>query len=141
MITGVELAGLVLATTPLVISSLEKYRRGLEPFQRWAKYSKDLRRLTKDIRLEVDKFLLTFESLLESTVPSEQLTILLHKPNSSVWHDPTVQACIHEFLGVAYGSFCEALQNFYEALFELHGKLRQGLDGQVLCTQVQVRLF
>ena len=137
MVTGVETAGLVLATAPLVISFLEHYRSGLEPYQRWAKYRKDMQRLSKDIRLEVDKFLLTFESLLGNIVSSEQLTVLLHEPTSTPWYDLPVQASVRNLLGVAYGSFCEALDSFYDALFELHEKLRQGLDGQVLCTRLE----
>ena len=141
MVTGVEIAGLILATAPLVVSFLERYRKGLEPFQRWARYRKDIKRLTIDIRLEVDKFLLTFEHLLEGTVSPDQLTVLLHEPNNALWHSQMVQASVHILLGVAYESFCEGLHNFYEALFELHKKLEQGLDGQVSCVQIQARSF
>lgn len=38
MLTGVETAGLVLASFPLLISALEHYREGFESLKEWWKF-------------------------------------------------------------------------------------------------------
>ena len=129
--SGVEIAGLVLGTVPVMLKLLESYRQGLEPFQRYARYRKDLNRLRKDIRLEVDKLLVTLESLLDNIVGPHQLRALLNEPRSQLWKEATIQDSIRYHLGIAYESFCNALSEFYEHIFELHDKLQQGLDGEV----------
>lgn len=131
MITGVETAGLILATVPLVIAAVEHYRRGLEPFAIWAKYYKDLRKLRQCLETEVAKLLNTLEHLLEPLVTPHGLAELLREPGGLQWRDSSLKSTLERYLGSGCRPFEDALRDFGDAINELHGKLEPGKADKV----------
>lgn len=81
MVTGVEVAGLALATFPLVISGLSHYVEGLETIRSWRQFRRELR--TYSIAFETERvwYLDTLEELLEGIVESnEELASMVADP-------------------------------------------------------------
>jgi hypothetical protein len=135
MITGVEIAGLALAVAPLIISAIEDYREGLEPFKIWARYRRELGLLRNVLDVEIAKLLDTCEQLLQPVVPQAQLHELITNPGGPHWQNPVLQDKLKELLARSYSSFMSALGEIKDALDELHGKLDfAAVDGKVYPT-------
>ena len=137
MVTGVETAGLVLAAFPIIVSLIESYRKGLEPFRIWAKYCRELKLLRKVIDTESVKLLNTCEQLLEPLVPQKKLATMIMHPGSPSWKDPALHSRLESLLGVSYQSFVGALDDIKEVLDELNEKLDVALDPRV-CLKTSV---
>ncbi|KAI9773016.1 MAG: hypothetical protein M1839_002246 [Geoglossum umbratile] len=103
MVTGVEAAGLVLATFPLVIEGLKFYLRGLEALMRWRRYVKLVADLIRRTSLEQRKFRNTCTELFSDLVTEEELAFLLDNPGSFGSKD--IQASLRERLGESFGEF------------------------------------
>ena len=131
MATGVETAGLVLATVPLVFSFIDQYRKGLQPLKCWIKYFGWLDDLKDDLNIDVDKFRLIFEFLLQPLVSLDQLERLLNDPHDPLWKSNPVQDGVKEHLQYSYESFTCALRRFYCAFSELHDRLYHDLNNEV----------
>lgn len=130
MVTGVETAGIVLAIFPLIISALEHYRKGLEPFVIWAKYHRELGSLRRLLELEEAKLLNTCERLLEPIVSTADLAVLISEPGGNRWKDKELQSKLRRLLTTAHQSFLDALENINEELTELSAKLGVDLKGK-----------
>jgi hypothetical protein len=77
MVTGVETAGLILGSIPLIISALEHYAEGIETIGKWWRYKRELASLKRILGAEYDRFLNTLEELLAGIVPDATLAELL----------------------------------------------------------------
>jgi hypothetical protein len=134
MVTGIEIAGLALAAAPLIISAIEHYREGLEPFKIWARYRRELGLLRDVLDMETAKLLNTCEQLLQSIVPQAELHELITHPGGPQWQDPILQDKLKELLAWSYTSFISALGEIKDTLDELHEKFDlKGIEGKV-CT-------
>jgi hypothetical protein len=123
MISGIEIAGLALAIAPFIISAIEHYRRGLEPFKIWARYRRELGLLRDILDVENAKLLDTCEQLLQSVVPQDELQKLITHPGGPHWQNPVLQDKLKRVLGRSYSSFISALREIKDTLDELYGKL------------------
>ena len=132
MASGIEVAGLILGVLPLIVSVIEDYREGLEPFKVWVRYRKDLQELRKVLEIEVSKLLNTCEELLASLVSEAELASLLKEPGGSAWSSATLADNLRRLLRHSYSPFLSSLDDFKEALLELQGKLKSGLPEAVL---------
>ena len=86
MVTGIESAGLVLATFPIVVTFLEHYVRGVENIQKWRSYSRELAIYARKLEVQRVTYLNTTEKLLDGIVESEDdLAAMLSNPASAPW--------------------------------------------------------
>lgn len=138
MITGIEIAGLALAVAPIIISAIEHYREGLEPFRAWARYRRELRLLRNILDVEIAKLLNTCEQLLLFIVPQGELHELITHPGGPRWQDSALQDKLRVLLARSYSSFMSALCEIKDALDELHEKFDvTAVDGKVSPTPPQ----
>ena len=131
MITGVEVAGLVLAVVPVLFSALDFYGRGLERLNDAKHYSRNLRSLRRDLSCQINIFQNTVERLLQNAVPADYVQPLLTNPNGPLWSSEEVQRRLRLFLGCSFYSFCETLTEFKIVVVELHEKVQEGVSGSV----------
>jgi hypothetical protein len=89
--SGLEVAGVVLGSLPLVISALEHYANGIHTAKRYWRYKLELRSLILQIDTERGIFLNTLEQLLSGLVRIEHMTEFLSNPGGLAWHDVEVQ--------------------------------------------------
>lgn len=68
MLTGVEAAGLVLATIPLVLAGLELYANGIAVTKRYLRFRTQFNELVRDLRAEHTIYVNTIQILLVGVV-------------------------------------------------------------------------
>lgn len=64
MASGLEIAGLVLATLPLIINCLEHYNEGLKPLRNFFNYRETIERLASDLLTQKWELFHTCERLV-----------------------------------------------------------------------------
>ena len=129
MVTGVEAAGLALASFPLIIEGLKIYLAGLETIRRWRHYVKTLGDLVRRVSMERRKFKNTCTELLWDLVGADELESLLESPGVSGWKD--VQASLRERLEHSFDDFLKAVIDMAERLNDLKEKLELNDNGKV----------
>jgi hypothetical protein len=126
MVTGVETAGLVLGSLPLVIEGLKTYQRGVQSLKRSVTYDVSLKKLIR--RVNEQKIYL--EDNLEKLflAACSKLDVAL-KPGEDYWSElfagPTGQA-VKEYLGDKKQKlFEELLEEFESCLVKLANNLNR----------------
>lgn len=89
--SGLEVAGVVLGSLPLVISALEHYAKGVHTAKRYWRYKSELRALILQIDTERGIFINTLEQLLSGLVRIEHMSDFLSNPGGKIWQDVDVQ--------------------------------------------------
>ena len=131
MITGVEIAGLLLGAIPAVLFALEQYRKGLESAKVAKQYQLHLKRLQRNLDAQFQIYSNTLERLLSNTVSGGQLRILLQDPLGPCWSAPDVQQRLQTFLCSSYSPFCDTVGEFHDVVKEIQEKFQCGAHGQV----------
>jgi hypothetical protein len=129
MVTGVEAAGLVLATFPLIIEGLKFYLRGLEALMRWRSYVKLVAGLILRTSLEQRKFRNTCTELFSDLVTEEELAFLLDNPGGFGSKD--IQASLRERLGESLGVFSATVADTTSRLEDFKKRLDLNDVGRV----------
>jgi hypothetical protein len=131
MVTGVEIAGIILGSIPLIISGLEHYAEGIGTIEKWWRYKKELASLKRVFGAEYDRFLNTLEELLAGIVPDAALASLLMAPGGAGWGDAELNRKLQARLRNSYISYLETINDFSEVVSILKSKLELGSDGKV----------
>ena len=127
MVTGVETAGVVLATFPIVISFLEHYVEGVETIQKWRSYSRELAIYARKLEVQRVTYLNTTEKLLEDIVESEDdLATMLSDPASATWQKPEYTDLLRERLRHSNDIYFATTHDMMQDLESLKTKL--GID-------------
>jgi len=129
--SGVEVAGLVLACLPLVISALEHYARGARTVRAWGKYRLEVIGLRHILNTEFEIFRNTCEIMLARIASPKGISTLLDDPGGCAWKDPRLDIELRRILRRSYDGYIETMQNINSAVAEFQHKLRLGTDGSV----------
>lgn len=131
MLTGIELAGLVLAIFPLVISGLEHYRDGFETVESWWTFRTEFTGFIIDLGTQLAIFDENLELLLSPFVTDEAVFAkLLEDPGGAPWRDPGLEKQLRQRLPKTYDLYMELVAKMYDSLTALQKKL--GIEnGQV----------
>ena len=124
MLTGVEVAGLVLAGFPLVLDGLSHWLEGVDKVKRWRRIHRQLKRY--EIRLQSQRvtYQNTLEWLLDGIVEAgEDIAAMLAEPRGKVWKNAKYDHLLHRRLDRAYDSFFETLKFMFTTLGEIEKKL------------------
>jgi hypothetical protein len=133
MLIGVETAGIVLGSLPLIISALEHYRQGLHPIKIFLQKPKELDRFYR--ALDEQKTFLRM-SLIELFGPDihrlsqEQLAALQDDCNDLelLWSDQALRRSVEERLGLAYVPYMNNIEKMKNALEKLVNQKCLGLE-------------
>lgn len=131
MASGVEIAGIVLGSIPLVISALEHYAEGLGTIEKWWRYKRELASLKRILGAECDRFLNTLEELLAGLVPDGKLADLLNSPGGAGWADPDLNQKLQVRLRKSYGSYLDTVNDLNDVVSILKAKLELDPNGKV----------
>ena len=129
--TGVETAGLVLGSIPLVVSGLEHYADGVSTITKWWRYKRELSSLVRVLDAEYARFLGTCEILLQDLIPPNDLKWLLENPQSSQWNDKSLDQKLKMRLGRSYSPYMNSVEDMASAVEVLKAKLELDVDGNV----------
>ncbi|TVY82094.1 hypothetical protein LSUE1_G006698, partial [Lachnellula suecica] len=130
MVTGVETAGLILGSLPLIISALEHYAEGIGTIQKWWRYKRELASLKRILGAEHDRFLNTLEELLAGIVPDAILADLLGSPGGVAWGDSDLNLKLKARLRNSYLSYLNTINDLNEVVSVLKAKLELDPDGK-----------
>ena len=137
MAPGIETAGLVLATFPIVISFLEHYVKGVETIRKWRFYSRELDIYARKLEVERVKYLNTTENLLLDIVKSEDdLASMLSDPESAPWQKPEYKDLLRDQLRHSYDVYFATIHDMMQNLEGLKTKLGIDALGKV-CSPVK----
>lgn len=133
--SGVEVAGFVLAVFPLAITALEHYRESADVLGIWWKFRKEYRTWNHSLSL----CRLSFESNLEEFLlpliaDEEQLQSLLAKPDGPEWKNPDLERRLRERLPKSYELYVESIDRIKDLMNELKHELgidKAGFHGKV----------
>ena len=127
MATGIETAGLVLATFPLVVKGLSAYVDGIRMIKYWKRYSWELRSYARKLKSQKVRYINTLELLFDGLVESdEELASLVNNPAGALWQESKYDKALRSRLDHNYDHFLEILNNMMKTLEALTAKL--GLD-------------
>ena len=117
--SGIEVAGLVLAVIPLFISAAEHYREGSHFFTRIFGKKRVLNRYVDDLNLQSTFLRLYLERLVGNSNLSASLQAkLVAEPGGEDWRSPTVVKGLTQNLGDAHGPFMKVLDNLIKVLLD-----------------------
>lgn len=132
MATGVETAGLVLASIPLIVDGLGHYVNGLQTIRYWRRYRRELQNYARALGCQRKKFLNTLELLFDGIVETdEELASLVNDPLGASWRREKFKKSLMVRLDHNYEDFLETLQNMHDSLEEIAAKLKLGESGKV----------
>lgn len=126
MVTGVETAGLVLASFPLVVSVIDAYRNGLKPLRRWWQYRTQVLNLYNAVKSQQIMFQNNIERLLDPIVTSSlQMQRLLNSTNmvDPEWQNPGLAENLKRKLSSSYRPYMNTVLRISKTLEELEARL------------------
>jgi hypothetical protein len=127
--SGLEVAGVVLGSLPLVISALEHYSEGINTVRRYRRYKIELRSLILQINTESGIFINTLEQLLTGIVRIELMADYLSEPGGDKWQ--TVGKALENRLRGAYDVYLDNVRGMETSLKQMMEKLALAPDGKV----------
>ena len=128
--SGIEVAGLVLGTIPLIAAGLETYIQGVATIRRYLKYKNELKSLLRALTTEYDIFRNSCEELLEGLVQTRTMALLLQDPGGDPWKDPMLEKKLRIRLQGAYTGYLETVDDMNSVVEEFKRRLKLK-DGKV----------
>ncbi len=127
MLTGVEIAGLILATFPLIISALEKYEAGFQVIKEWVRFKGEFATFLNALVRQGIFFRQNIEELLSPIISSEyEMSLLLDHPGGIEWADESLDQRLRQRLPGKYEfeSYTTTASYILEILDKLKTKLK-----------------
>ncbi|KAL3438884.1 hypothetical protein BDV09DRAFT_191590 [Aspergillus tetrazonus] len=122
-ISGIEIAGLVLAVLPLIVNQLDNYARGIETVKGLRRYRWELENYSSNLSAQYAIFLNTLEIFLQDIVDDHgERSERIKNPTGSGWKDPQLQAALTQKLGRDYNAFSGTVTGLCALLDELSDK-------------------
>ncbi|KAF8451453.1 hypothetical protein BDZ91DRAFT_809507 [Kalaharituber pfeilii] len=127
MATGLEVAGLILATFPLIISALESYENGFRTIKEWSRFRNEFMIFMKSVGKQKLFFRQNIEELLAPIIKSEDHMLwLLNNPGGEGWRDKELNEKLRKRLTGKYEYECymSTVGSILALLEKLKGKLK-----------------
>lgn len=128
---GLEIAGVVLGSLPLIISALEHYANGINTAKRFWRYKTEVRSLILQINTERGIFINTLEQLLTGIVRIEQMANFMSSPGGQVWREVGIELKLKKRLRGAYDIYLDNVRGMERSLQTMMEKLALDPDGKV----------
>ncbi|RSL88316.1 hypothetical protein CEP52_015256 [Fusarium oligoseptatum] len=129
--SGFEIAGIVLGSIPLVISTLENYGAGISTLQRFRKYRRELQSLIRNLETERIKLENVCEKLLIGLVPPSRIEALTSNPMGDLWREEDTLRKIQVRLGKGFKSFEATINHLKTTIDEMARRIDSQKDGMV----------
>ncbi|KAF5665565.1 hypothetical protein FCIRC_10492 [Fusarium circinatum] len=130
--SGLEIAGIVLDSIPLLIIALEKYTEGLSTLQRWRKYKRELQTLIRNLETERIKLQNVCEKLLLDLVPHYKIEALIDDPMGNLWREEEMLKKVQLRLGNGFKVFQDTANDLRAKVFDLKRLIESQGEGTFL---------
>jgi uncharacterized protein YciU (UPF0263 family) len=114
MITGVETAGLVLGSIPIILAGLEYYAKGIAVSQRYWKFQLVCKNLCHVLRTEETMCRNSLQNLLIGVVQEKNMEAFLNDPRGERWKEPKFEKKLKDRLGPAYDIYIGTINQMKE---------------------------
>ena len=125
--SGIEVAGLVLGSFPLLISALEHWRTAVEIYDDWWQVKKEYKKCKQELlcaELALEGNLERF--LLPLVVDDDMVQELMAEPRGPKWKDAELEKKLKELLPKSYNLFLETIDEIQNVMGLLGEEL--GMD-------------
>ncbi|KAI8674571.1 hypothetical protein NCS57_00355300 [Fusarium keratoplasticum] len=129
--SGFEIAGIILGSIPLVISTLENYGAGLSTLQRWRRYQRELQSLIRNLETERIKLQNVFEKLLIGLVPHSRIEALINNPIGDLWREEETLRKIQFRLSKGFKMFEATMSNLKTTIDDMARRIDSQRGGIV----------
>lgn len=129
--SGIEVAGLVLGSIPLVISALKYYDHGIMTIERARSYTRYRMTLIEALNEERTRLENICEFILDGLVPKFDIERMIADPWGDLWKDEALKLKLRARLWNSLTQFEQTSQEMRTAMRELMDKLDVGPDGKV----------
>jgi hypothetical protein len=125
--SGLEVAGVVLAVLPLIISALEHYAKGVEGLKRYHGYKRHIQSLINEVKTHKFRFSNTLEQLVTGIVRIDEMAAFIADPAKY----PEVNLQLKERLRGGYDVYFANIRGMESALETMMAKLALSPDPKV----------
>ena len=128
---GIEIAGLVLGSFPILLNCLEYYRQGFQPLDEWWHFRTEFIAFVDDIRHQSMRYNENMTRLLDPIIPdNESLKELVQNPQDPRWDDGSLVEPLEQRLASEWDRFLRIMRRMDEVMADLK-KLLGIKDGEV----------
>ena len=132
MATGIELAGLALATFPLVVDGLTHYVNGLHAIREWRRFRRELSQYSNAFETQRIWYLDTLELLLDGIIDSkDDLASMIQDPGHALWHTHEYESRLRTRLDRSFDLFFRLLREVVDRLEDFGRRSGLGSEGNV----------
>ena len=131
MASGIEIAGVILATFPLLISAIEYYENGFQPIKEWIRFRGEFATFMNALIRQKIFFRQNIEELLSPIISSEyEMSLMLDHPGGRAWSDNELDDKLRRRLPgkYEYESYTTTVSYILETLEKLKAKLKVSDD-------------
>ncbi|UPX18480.1 uncharacterized protein EKO05_0008779 [Ascochyta rabiei] len=130
MATGIEIAGLVLGSLPLLLAGLEFYGKGIAVTKRYWRYGREVEMLVGELRGETAVYQNSIESLVLGVVDARDVAEFLADPGGELWAKVSFERKLRKRLGASYSPYLDTILRLRAAVEKFKERLRLGSSGQ-----------
>lgn len=145
MLTGIEIAGTILATFPLIISAMEHYENGFQPIKEWIRFRGEFATFLNSLVRQKIFFRQNIEELLSPIISSDyEMSVLLDDPGGRAWTDTELSDRLRRRLPgkFEYECYTTTVSYILEVLEKFKGKLKiAGNQVSITLSYERVRSF
>lgn len=131
MVTGVETAGLVLGSIPLILAGLEFYANGIAVTKRYWRYREEFKSLIVELRTEHTICVNSVNMLLIGVVKQKDMAEFLVDPCGERWKEEIYDRKLKQRLGTTYESYIETITQLYSTANAFKQRLKLDASGKV----------
>lgn len=131
MASGVEIAGLVLGSIPLVLAGLEFYAKGIAVTRRCLKYREQFESLINELRTERTICVNSLNLLLVGIVRPKDMDDFLANPSGDRWRDEKFDTKLKQRLGHSYDSYMTTMEDLNKISSVFKQRLKLNVAGKV----------
>ncbi|KAK3308718.1 uncharacterized protein B0T15DRAFT_380319, partial [Chaetomium strumarium] len=129
--SGIEIAGIVLGSFPILLKCLNHYRDGFRPLEEWWDFRTHSVAFVDDIRHQMMRYNENLIRLLGPIAANmRDLHDLIRNPTDQRWHDGNLEVPLRQRLGSEYDRFFRIVERMREVVADLE-VLLQIDDGTV----------
>ncbi|KAH7372042.1 hypothetical protein BKA66DRAFT_534758 [Pyrenochaeta sp. MPI-SDFR-AT-0127] len=130
MATGIEAAGLVLSSIPLILAGLQFYAEGISVTKRYWRYKEEIRTILYELGAENTMYINSINMLLIGVVSQKDMAEFLTDPGGTRWKDVEFDRKLHNRLGSSYESYMESIVHLGNATEKFKEKLKLDASGK-----------
>lgn len=123
MVTGVEVAGLILGSIPLLISALEHYEEAVEPTVAFFRWKGNLSKAINELTVIYASYEQSLRLLLKPIASAADLAKMMDDAKHPLWSQGDVADDLRCYMKTAYDSCVLTIEEIAETLVEVAGNL------------------